>query len=410
MNIMKYDKRVILEVMLLMVALLDALYLTYHHYHINIMRPAVKSFCSINSFIDCDSVALSQYSTLMGIPVSSLGIFAYAFVLLSYVFLKNDCGEKIHLCLAGILGLMFIFSMYELWISFFILKSVCLMCCVLYFGITLLFLLFLARLRQVWSKNLVKQIFVVCLFKRKILMKIATFFNIALFLAFGADRAFAQYFEKIHNAEVFQQKQNTDQSFIKNYYALKKEAINLTNSPVMGAIDAPLTIVEFSDFQCPACAQRSLFLKSLLEKHNKKIKIYFKHYPLDQACNSDVKQPFHPFACQAAEAAVCAKEQNRFWEFHEALFRDQRDLSNDYVLTLARNLSLNVFDFTSCLTKRAGKVIALDLAEAQKLGINYTPSLYLEGRKVSDILRSANDFDILINHLLDNAEKKRGDL
>ena len=121
-----------------MVALLDALYLTYHHYHINIMRPAVKSFCSINSFIDCDSVALSQYSTLMGIPVSSLGIFAYAFVLLSYVFLKNDCGEKIHLCLAGILGLMFIFSLYELWISFFILKSVCLMCCVLYFCITLL--------------------------------------------------------------------------------------------------------------------------------------------------------------------------------------------------------------------------------------------------------------------------------
>ncbi len=398
-------KLVVLEVLFLCIALLDALYLTYHHYLINVLQPAHTSFCSINSFIDCDSVAKSSYSTLGGIPVSSIGIFAYTFVLFSYLFLREKMGEALYLYLGVIIALMLAFSFYELWVSVFVLKSICLMCCLLYFCIICLSVLFAFRIKCNLALNKMSWGFE-CLFQRQNLMKIALFFNIAFFLAFLSDRSFARHFESRKDAAVSKQKEKIDNIVLDSFLRLPKKTIDYSKAPSLESLNSVLTMVEFSDFQCPACAQRAKFLKSIYERYQGKLRIVFKHYPLDQACNPSIKRPFHPYACQAAYYAVCAHEQGKFWEFHDFLFSRKQELDTSLITNFANDLQLERKKLESCLRDHGQRIVKSDLVQAEKMGVDYTPSIYLEGRKISDIAKTADDFIVVIDFLLRDINNK----
>lgn len=133
------------------VAFFDAIYLTWHHYKVNILHPESSSFCSVNAVIDCDQVAVSAYSTLFGIPVATLGAFAYLFMLLFLLFswvLKRDKIKEIYTVVyLGLWGLA-LFSLYELLASVFILKTICLMCSVLYVSIIVMLVSFKLALNQ----------------------------------------------------------------------------------------------------------------------------------------------------------------------------------------------------------------------------------------------------------------------
>jgi uncharacterized membrane protein len=122
----------------LLAGLADSIYLTYHYYKINILKPSSKSFCVISKAIDCDRVATSVGSKLMGIPVATLGMFGHWFLLLlilSESLLELGIQEVLYCVIYAILLLMVLFSAYEAFISFVILKAVCMMCVVLYLAI-----------------------------------------------------------------------------------------------------------------------------------------------------------------------------------------------------------------------------------------------------------------------------------
>lgn len=398
-------KLVAFEIFFLCIALVDALYLTYHHYLVNVLQPAHASFCSINSFIDCDSVAQSTYSTLVGIPVSSIGIFAYTFVLFSYLFLRKKIGESLYLYLGVIIALMLVFSFYELWASAFVLKSICLMCCLLYFCIICLSVLFFFRIKRNLALNKISW-GLESLFQRQNLMRIAFFFNIAFFLAFLSDRSFARYFESRKDAEVSKQKEKLDKIVLDSFLRLPKETIDYSKAPSLESLNSVLTLVEFSDFQCPACTQRTKFLKSIYERYQGKLRIVFKHYPLDQACNPSIKRPFHPYACQAAYYAVCAHEQGKFWEFHDFLFSSNQELDTSLIINFAKDLQLDRKKLENCLSDHGKRIVKSDLVQAEKIGVDYTPSIYLEGRKISDIAKTADDFIVVIDFLLGDISNK----
>ena len=139
---------------------------------------------------------------------------------------------------------------------------------------------------------------------------------------------------------------------------------------VRGNAKAPVTIVEFSDYQCPYCHQVEPTVKELLAKYGDKVSFSYRDFPLTA---------IHSQAMIAAEASHCALEQGKFWEYHDQLFTGSK-LEKDALLEYARNLKLDDKQFESCLTTEKYKAdIEKDAAEGRKAGVNGTPGFFING-------------------------------
>ena len=152
------------------------------------------------------------------------------------------------------------------------------------------------------------------------------------------------------------------------------------SSPVLGPSDALVTIVEFSDFQCPFCSRVEGTVKQIHETYGKDVRVVFKQNPL----------PFHNNAGPAAEASLEARDQGKFWEMHEKLFANQQALEKDKLEGYAKDLNLNLTKFKTALETNKHKAeIDADQKLARDLGASGTPSFFINGRS----LRGAQPFD-----------------
>ncbi|HXV68450.1 MAG TPA: thioredoxin domain-containing protein [Nitrospira sp.] len=166
--------------------------------------------------------------------------------------------------------------------------------------------------------------------------------------------------------------------------------VTIDDDPVIGPIDAPITIVEFSDFQCPYCRKSLNVLKELRQRYRGKIRLVYRDFP----------GPNHPHASQAAEAAQCAGEQGKFWEYHDLLFDRQTPGQGWDFATLARELGLRQDAFSTCVqTRRYRKEVAKDLQDGITLGITSTPTFFVNGRPLVGA-RSIAEFQVIIERLL----------
>jgi len=153
-----------------------------------------------------------------------------------------------------------------------------------------------------------------------------------------------------------------------------------------GNPNAPVTIVEFSDFQCPACAQARRDLHDLLERRTD-VRLVFRNFPLDSSCNEALPRAVHPEACMAAIAAECARRQNRFWEYHDRLFENQHTLDRESLFRYARDLGLDVPTFRTCLDDpEARSRVSDDVRAGIAAGIESTPTLFINGRRIDGAL------------------------
>jgi protein-disulfide isomerase len=149
--------------------------------------------------------------------------------------------------------------------------------------------------------------------------------------------------------------------------------MDLDGVPVRGPADAPVTIVEFSEFQCPACGRAAPVLKRLLEERRGRLRLAFRHFPLVR----------HKEAPKAAEAAECAGEQGKFWEMHDRLFADQDRLKVPDLKGRASALGLDASAFGQCLDSgRHAAKWQRDLDLARRYGLTGTPSFFVNGRLV----------------------------
>ena len=177
---------------------------------------------------------------------------------------------------------------------------------------------------------------------------------------------------------------------------VSNEQLYAPHSYSLGDVNAATILVEFSDFQCPACAAFHPIIKGLIEKYPQDLRIIYRHFPLPQ----------HKNAQKAAEASQIAGEQGKFWEYGELLFQNQDNLSVEDLLKYAEELNLDLERFSKALDSGIYEQFILeDLNAGRQLGVNSTPTFYLNNRQM--VISSFKDFEEQIDTAIKDAQNKK---
>ena len=160
----------------------------------------------------------------------------------------------------------------------------------------------------------------------------------------------------------------------------------LEGTPVKGPADAPIKVVEFSDFLCPWCQRIAQAFNGYLPHTDNRVAIYFKFNPLDDVCNADFKPGIHPGACWLAYGGVCAHQQGKFWPYHDRVFSlepQKTPPDRQFAAQLAAGLGLNESAFNGCLGSASTKDrVVADIAEGKKAGVKGTPTIFINGKRL----------------------------
>ncbi|MGA1840999.1 MAG: DsbA family protein [bacterium] len=164
------------------------------------------------------------------------------------------------------------------------------------------------------------------------------------------------------------------------------EKFDISGSPFKGPETAPVTIVVFGDYQCPYCARLDPVMDQIIDKHSKNAKLVFKHFPLSS----------HKFAKIAAQAALSAGIQGKFWEFHKRLFENYNDLDEAKIQEIAKGLNLDMEKFNQDINNPdINNLIMRDIGNALEAGVNGIPTIFINGKEVKS--RSPENIEAMIN-------------
>lgn len=174
---------------------------------------------------------------------------------------------------------------------------------------------------------------------------------------------------------------------------ITKDQLIEKDTQIAGQTDSKIYLVEFSDFECPACALFQPVFAEIKAKHSDKMQIAFRHFPLAQ----------HSNALYAAYASEAAAKQGKFWEMHDYLFKQQTNLSSQIIDNGAEFIGLNIEQYKKDVVSQEVKdKVARDIETADSLGVNSTPTFYLNGEKL--YLRTTEDLLTAVNKVI-NEEK-----
>ncbi len=164
--------------------------------------------------------------------------------------------------------------------------------------------------------------------------------------------------------------------------------------PATGSATAPVTIVEFSDFQCPFCSRLIPTLDQVKKKYGDKVRIVFRQFPL----------PMHNNAQKAAEAALCANDQGKFWQLHDAMFSNQAALGVDQLKAKAVELGMKADDFNKCLDSGAKvAIVEADKKAGSEAGVQGTPAMFVNGRFLNGAVPLEN-----VTSVIDDELRRKG--
>jgi protein-disulfide isomerase len=147
--------------------------------------------------------------------------------------------------------------------------------------------------------------------------------------------------------------------------------IPIAGAPAKGPENARVTLVEFSDFECPYCSQAVGQVDALLKMFPNDIRLVYKQFPLSM----------HPHARLAAAAALAANEQGKFWQMHDLLFANHKDLSRERITLLAKEIGLDMDRFTADWSSgKFGAIVNQDVKDGDEAGVEGTPSFFINGK------------------------------
>ncbi len=365
---------------------LIALVQLYVHAQLSGGDGSYTSFCNVNSSINCDAVLGSQFAMLFGIPIS-LWALAKDGAIAALVGFRGRPGSPARLQSALALAFLgawtLVFSLYMALVATSTIGAFCLLCAGMYVLSPLIAVLAwkVAEARLGAAGPLITSG-----------RALAGAGAIAASLAVVASAQFNVLpgTGPLSVADV----RERDPEFFLWYSGLERVGPLPDARHAKGPADAPITIVEFSDFECTFCAKAFRDLRDLERRYPGQTRVVFHHYPLDSACNPQVTGRMHETACLAAIAAECAARAGEFWRYHDRLFDAQGDLARPMLISMATDLGIDTDEFAACLDDPSNRELILaDAAAGAELGVQSTPTLIINGRSVEGALdRSKYDY------------------
>ncbi len=384
-----------------------SLYLAVSHYSILSGQRTGASFCSVSEVVDCDAVAASPYSEIHQIPWASFGALVYllliSFGLLGLAFEPLSAFALRFTFLISLLCVLF--DAYLAFIGFAVLKLICIVCIFTYLvnlGILVLSKVALGEgvrgiLGGAWRSlpfldaSLGEQRHMARLFHSLILV----------ILIFGMAGIIGTRHHFVGD------KAQTVAKILESFAQQRPVAIALEGSPRLGPERAKVTIVEFSDFQCPYCKEFASALKMVQKRYARDLALYFKHYPLDNLCNPYMQRPFHQEACKLAQMGVCAQERGIFWEMDEVLFNSGKHGEDSLKKALsARGVALEEMSSCSVQQQTRDRVVQ-DIQEGRRAGVKATPTIFINGYRLEGALDSLT-LSLLVERLLEGGRPLGG--
>lgn len=390
---MKIDKKKLAIQILALLGLALSIKLAFIYYSANFDKYALSSFCSINDFIDCDGVAKTTRSQVLGIPLAYWGIFFYLTILFltfvdklkNFKLLKFLEVFKNPIAYIGTLGTVaFLLSMGLAGMSLFVIKKLCILCVVTY----IIDLIIALVATDGMFKNIVKS------FK-------TTFFDFidgakkypkTCIILLMVVVSFLTYSRVTYN---FVPHIKKHQSILK-YRKIKHNPYRVKGN-ILGNKDGDVVIELYSDYVCPLCYIQNIMLHQAV-KEFKNIRINHHNFPFDKECNRYIQTNMHPNACFMSKAAIAARNQNNYWEMSSLLYEKQPTKMED-VLKLVEEAGLDKDKFLKDFDNTAARTeIAEELKEAQKLEIDSTPTMIINGKKIVGVRPYYELKELLVEH------------
>jgi protein-disulfide isomerase len=340
-----------------------------------------SSICNISSVINCDAVNTSRYSELFGIPIALFGFGFYVAVgWLSFKFLRGGESKS---AAAGMIAVLSVLAVgYDLYLAYasYSLGAICLFCT------------FTWVLNVLLLVGSVAAAMVALLTGSTVSAKGAALVRAVSEVGGGAVITFLSAvivanlaYQSGGTASVAVgtgggQSADVAAPDLATLYEQPAGQVTLDGTePMKGDPNAKFTLVEWADFQCPHCAVMFPVMEEILLE-NKDVKLYFRHYPISQACNRFVEGLRHENACQAAAAAECARLQGRFWELSGQMFKNQEYLGKDDLRFMVEQVGLDPKAFETCMNDPAtAQAVVADVEGGGAAQINGTPSIFLKG-------------------------------
>lgn len=375
---------------------ITSVYSIWHHVQFK-KHGGTDAICNLSSVWSCDNIAASKYSELWQIPLGVWGLgFFLSLVILAVTLLpKKPLTQKVGSHLAALILLSFMgvgTSVVLAGLSYFVIESYCVTCTIVY--------VINFSLGGVATHGLVKGRWRLTWFSSKGQAKAGdttpwTGLSSAGIVLLAIIAGYSQLMRPSVDPKDFadhpeQNEQRRKQNSLEEILGSKQYEIMIHRSPYsevgedyrLGNDQAAITVVEFLDFECPACARVSPVTKALVGKFPQSVSVVVKNYPLDSSCNKYVAKKLHPFACKVALLARCAGAYGKFWQYHDLAFAKQQELKEGVPEKWALSVGLTQNQITQCLASEdlAAK-IKDDIEQGKQLKVEGTPSIFIDGRK-----------------------------
>lgn len=376
-----------------------------------------SSFCNISAEMNCKAVNESSWSVLFGIPIAAYGVWFYA-VLIGFLVMLSDQDRFYEdeafevVSLFSFLGLIASGALF--YISKFKVGVLCPLCLGVYLvNILLVALAFVCRTKKGYLSGVKDGFWGLISFLLESLSlngksRAPALRMLGLVILLSGIVSFTlRHTLSIRYIEKFSAEPDWSKESIAKLSVNTTPGVSQDYSK--GPEDAPLKLVEFADYECPACQVVSLALSELYNNYSGKVQFVFKNYPLDASCNPNIKKSFHENACYAAFLSRCAGLQNKFWEMNEYLFGlGARSEGLDAAALRQRmtdginELGLDSKQIDLCMKDPSLKEkILSDIKDGDAAGLEGTPFIFINGKRVRDISYDslANIFEDILGPL-----------
>ena len=389
------------------------------HHHQYLKLGITDAACNINAKWSCDAVAGSAYSEWLGLPLGvwGLGFFLALVVIAATLLPKKPFTNKVGSHVAALVLLSYVgvaVAVVLATLSFAVIKFYCLSCVVVYalnIGLGVVSTYYLVRRRipcslRLWPSSVgngaqqdLNTPWSGCLSAGVIVLVV-----FAGYYYFAKPRPdLSQMVDHPVQPTIKHQRNSLAQNLSSTAFEIKVHRSaygDVGEDYRLGVDTAPIVVVEFIDFECPACARSAPMGKGLVDLYPESVTVVIKNFPLSSGCNPYVDEDLHPHACELAILARCAGAYGKFWSYHDRVFAKQASLKPDRPQQWSKDVGLTDEQISQCLSSEDIKhKITADIEEAYNLGVRGTPTIFINGRKYTG-LRSLDTMAAVVDTLL----------